>query len=245
LRQIRPVLRKLAVQLRRTPGNIDADGGEVELTDLPLCDQTWLYGVFLPPMFIHDGPSPRRAYVQLVCDTEEGFLLHNEVSESEPSREAMARSLATAMMSPLMGDPRRPKQVILDPTMLAGFGCIGEDCDPFLRRLEEIFPGTTCQVGAEQVKTHFDDVVGDLLASQGPTEEAMLHVDGVSEELLADFYRVVANFYRAKPWKMVGGDQLFDVTCRSWTRPTRTACVIGQLGLCDRPVRPGNRDCDL
>ena len=220
-RQLEPVLEMISRQMAE-PEQRDLSVDAIQT--LAETDETWLYGVFQPPMWIHDGPTPRRMFMQLVLDTNEGFVLHHEITESAPQPKTMADSLKSAMISPAMGDPRRVRRVMIDPQSIGFTGDVELE-----ETLGEQLDGIEIMRGDDQLTSYFNKVVADML-SHGNADKAIYDIDGVDTELLDEFYRVLANFYRAKPWKMVSGDQLFDVSCASWSTPTRTACVIGQLG---------------
>ena len=222
-RMLKLAINGIAKQLGKD-ADISSDRRDLPLDDLSVTDETWLYGIFRPPMWIHDGPTPRRTHLQLVLDTSQGLILHHAITDTAPTIDSINDTIRSAMRSPLVGDPRRPSSVMIDPASEAA------NVLDFARKLTECVPGTDFSVGNEQLKTYFDDVVGDMLSNHGPTDRPIAALDDLDPRLLAEFYRTVASFHVAKPWKMVGGDQMFDVKCSSWENSTKTGCVIGQLG---------------
>lgn len=196
------------------------------IDDLPIDTEHWLFGLFRPPLWIHDRATPRRAYLQMVFDTGEGVVLKHHLSDDEPSADATAEVIKSAMRVPMVGQPRRTQKILLDP-YLQTFGGPGGDLPA---RLGERIPETKFLFGPPSLKTFLDTVIADMLLQNGPTEQAIFECDELNEQQLAELYRVAANFYRGKPWKMVGGDRLFDITCDAWSPATRTGSVIGQLG---------------
>jgi hypothetical protein len=195
----------------------DEDFAEIDVRELPASDDVWLFGVFKPPIWIHERATPNCAWLQLVADSSSGCVMGSEITEEQPSAADIARTLQKTMAAPLVGPPRRAAKLLADPlTDLAG--------------ISEIINAVTIESGPPDLGTYFDEVVTDMLLGQGPVDQALHQQDGVSRELLADLYDSAANFYRAEPWMMVGIDQLFEVHCPAWQVPRWAGCVIGQLG---------------
>lgn len=195
----------------------DDDAAEIDLNGLPVSDDVWLFGVFEPPIWIHDRATPRRPWLQLVADANSGCVMGSEITEQQPSSADIARTLQKTMAAPLVGRPRRVARLFADPlTDSAGIG--------------EVINAVPIDSGQPDLKIYFDEVVTDMLLGQGPVNQALHQQDGVSREMLADLYEVAANFCRAEPWMMVGIDQLFEVHCPDWQVQRWAGCVIGQLG---------------
>jgi hypothetical protein len=195
----------------------DDDAALIDLNDLPLSDDAWLFGVFKPPIWIHDRATPRRAWLQLVTDANSGCVMGSEITEQQPSPADIARTLQKTMAAPLVGRPRRAAKLLADPlTDLAG--------------IDEFINTVPIESGQPDLKVYFDKVITDMLLSQGPVDQALHQQDGVSHELLAELYESAATFCRAEPWMMVGIDHLFEVSCPGWQVQRWTGCVIGQLG---------------
>ncbi len=78
--------------------------------------------------------------------------------------------------------------------------------------------------------TPSDRLIAEMLQTQGPVSSAISSLEDMDEARLAEFYQILANFYRGKPWNMVAGDQIFEIHCEAWQPARWAACVMGQLG---------------
>ncbi len=217
---IESMLPALVRMIETTSGDAvekDDDAAYIDLDDLPVSDDVWLFGVFKPPIWIHDRATPRRAWLQLVTDANSGCVMGSEITDQQPSTADIARTLQKSMAAPLVGRPRRAAKLFADPlTDLTG--------------IDEVISTVPIECGQPDLKVYFDEVVTDMLLSQGPIDQALHQQDGVSPELLAELYESAANFCRAEPWMMVGIDHLFEVHCPDWQVQRWAGCVIGQLG---------------
>lgn len=194
-----------------------ASAETADISELPQREETWLYGLFHPPLWIADQAAPRRGWFQLAADATAGLIVGTDVTEQQPTPEEMESFLRRAMSAPAVGDPRRPQQVLLDP---ADAGTLEK------APLESagIAVGT---LGKSEI---FTELVGDLLARNGPTDGPLMEVDGVDAASLQRLYEACARVYESAPWQVTSGDQFLELSCSGWENTTWAACVTGQLG---------------
>lgn len=194
-----------------------AEEESVDIASLPQVEETWLYGLFHPPLWITDRATPRRGWIQLVLDATNGCVQATEVTDDRPSPIEMAHFAGRSMSHPAIGEPRRPQQLLVDP-------CESASIDPALLQTWRVLTG---KLDDAEI---FTEIVRDMLGRTGPMEGSLLESEGVDATTLARLYEACAQFYRAAPWRMIPGDALIDLTCAGWDNPTWTACVIGQMG---------------
>ncbi|MEO1529399.1 MAG: hypothetical protein AAFX06_28595, partial [Planctomycetota bacterium] len=190
----------------------------------PIVEAIWVLGVFRPPIWIESGATPTRHFLTLILCAEQGTILGHQMVPELPSREELASLVRGTMVAPAVGAPRRPETVLLDPKSSVLFD------DDLTSKLTSDLPGVTVVPGDDSLKSAFDVVVADMLLAGSPVEQSFRDLEGVDDALLEELYRVVANFYRSKPWKMVIGDRFIRVVNHAWKTPERAACVMGQLG---------------
>ena len=191
---------------------------------VPEADETWAFGIFHPPIWIDSGATPQRHYMLLVLNADQGTILGHQLLSEMPSTKELGDALRATMMQPAIGEPRRANKLLIDPKAHAILG------QAFVTAVEEEVPGVRLLVGDGGLKSAFDDLVADMLVHGQPLKASLWESARGDEDLLASLYFALANFYRAKPWKMVAGDQFIRVTNEAWEIPDRAACVMGQLG---------------
>ncbi|MEZ6087203.1 MAG: tetratricopeptide repeat protein [Pirellulaceae bacterium] len=219
------------LKLAADESHTDDDWESVDdLYDLPRSDEPRIFAVLRPPLWIHDGPSPRRSWIQIAIDTENGFILKMNFTNEPPTIKQMLGTMKAAMLSPSMGDAVFAQNWLLDGSVNeVPLSANDANCD-IVTALSEQLPDTEIEFGESNAEHCVNVLMAELLSRSGPTDSAIATQDGIEDQDMHRFYEVTANFYRAKPWMMVGGDQMFDVTCSAWENPKRTACVMGQLG---------------
>ncbi|GAA5508013.1 hypothetical protein [Novipirellula caenicola] len=207
----------LARRLERLASDRSDEADEIDVADLPQSDQQWWVGVFQPPMWILDRATPYRAYMQLVLDASSGCIVGTEGTADMPSPEQQWQVLVETMAEPMVGQPRRPESIVLDPRMSA---------EP-LTRYSGSFNVFT---GDQQVADSFDKLIAGLLLNSGQGETPLAETEGVTEKLMERYYDAAARFYKAAPWKMVGGDNLIRLEYRESGESSWGITVMGQLG---------------
>ncbi|EMI17678.1 hypothetical protein RMSM_05404 [Rhodopirellula maiorica SM1] len=207
----------LARQLDPRSGDTRSGTDVVDVSELPQSDQQWWVGLFQPPLWIADRATPYRAYLQLILDSNSGCVVGTDSSVELPSAERQWQVLVETMANPMVGQPRRPESVILDPRMSA---------EPLTRYSDSLKVIT----GDQQVAAGFDELISNFLLSSGEGEVPLAKTEGVTNELMERYYDAAARFYKAAPWKMVGGDNLIRLEYLESGEPSWGITVMGQLG---------------
>ena len=185
---------------------------------MPALETTWAIGVFQPPIFITDQATPWRAWLVMLVDTESGIILNVSIQQNEPTTGQLLNILAEAIVSPKMGEPGRPVGVVLEPSV------------SLLNPTGSVQPAIEFFVGEDVTANGFTAIISEMLAKQSPLPSSLRDLPGIDADFLQEFYKVAATFFRSRPWRMVGGDRLFNVSCSQWTPQTWSVCVMGQLG---------------
>lgn len=207
----------LARRLERLASDRGDETDEIDIADLPQSDQQWWVGVFQPPMWIVDRATPYRAYLQLVLDASSGCVVGSDSTAELPSPEQQWQVLVDTMADPMVGQPRRPESIVLDPRMSA---------EPLTRYSGSLNVFT----GDQLVADSFNELITGLLLNSGQGETPLAETEGVTEKLMERFYDAATRFYKAAPWKMVGGDNLIRLEYRESGESSWGITVMGQLG---------------
>ncbi|MFG0261910.1 MAG: hypothetical protein ACF788_05930, partial [Novipirellula sp. JB048] len=216
-RMLSKSLDALAKNLEDSSGEPSNDTDTNDVADLPQTDEHWWVGVFQPPLWIVDRATPYRPYLQLVMDSSNGCVLGTASSEELPSPRRQWQAITKAMLNPTAGPPRRPESLVLDPRMpidaLDGYG----------DSIEII-------AGDEQVAAGFDELISGLLQNAGHEAEPLTKAEGVTKKQIEQFYDAAARFYKAAPWRMVGGNHLIRLQYEGSGESSWGLSVMGQMG---------------
>jgi hypothetical protein len=195
------------------------DPSQCNVTDvsgLPETDDQWLMCVFQPPMWINDRSTPYRPFQLMIVDGGNGMILATETFSERPTQDQVVQAMAKTMHQPLVGDPRQPEFIVVDPDM---------------QDLEWEHSGFEIVPGDERLRSVFTELIADMLKRMGPVDEALATQAGVDNDSMSRLYQSAARFYKAAPWMMVGFDKLLKLV-PAGGRSGRTwgVTVIGQLG---------------
>ncbi|WP_442509250.1 tetratricopeptide repeat protein [Novipirellula sp. SH528] len=207
----------LARRLMHLTGDTSDETDEIDVSDLPQTDEHWLVGVFQPPMWIVDRSTPYRLYLQLVINSSNGCVLGTDSTDDFPSSKHQWSVIAQAMANPMVGPPRRPERIILDPRMPIDSLDGGGDT------LEIV-------AGDQQIAASFDEFISDFVQNMGDGEAPLANTKGVTKKLMERYYDAAARFYKAAPWQMVGGNNLIRLQYEGELEPNWGISVMGQLG---------------
>ena len=191
--------KQIAENARRGPESVDDE----EFESLPRTDNVWAYTLVHPPMFIHEAATPSRPYLQMLVDADNGLIKAHSISMEIPSKEDVADFIRATMLAPVVGKPMRPGTMIVDAAVIENFG------EQVLQHVSSQVAGTEFLLGDQALAESFDAVIADMVMHNCPVEQPLCEIEGMDSATLVTLYKTLANFYRAKPWKMVAGDQLF------------------------------------
>ncbi len=185
--------------------------------DLPRTTETWVIGVFRPPLWVQDGPTPYCLYQLLIVDQTSGLIAGQRSWRSKPSSSATHSAIAEVCHSPLTGRPRLPGKIFVDP-----------ESTELLQAAE--LNGIPILPGGEAVKHQFDELIRDLIRGSTSFSNALEEQPGVSADFLEGLFNNLADFYAATPWHVTAIDHLIELrdqaSGQSWG-----VTIFGQLGI--------------
>ncbi len=165
-----------------------------KLSDLPQVHDTFLYVSTLMHTWITPPAAPPvRPYAGLVASAETGMVRAVQVYSAEPTAQEARDLLIQAMRKPGNegGKPGRPDAIaVVDRNLI----------EPLQGLLEEA--GVKISVFPVERPAELDAMIRDLeehLRGE-PEMPGLLSVQGVTPELVGEFFAAASEFYEAAPW---------------------------------------------
>jgi hypothetical protein len=170
-------------------------------------------------VWITESGDPRRPWAALVLDQTNNLILAQDVTLEADGGDFIWRAVATAILSPAVGDPHRPEMIEVESDE------IRQQLLPHLAPL-----GIRCEVcdDAEQLDAVFAEL-GQSLGESG--QPALIDTPGVKSTHVGGLFEAAAGFYRAQPWRQVSGDTPVRICCDRFQTGTWYAVVMGQSGM--------------
>ena len=194
--------------------------------ELPQADEVWIGGRRASQGYILD-PEPHRPDITIWVNEEAGLVVGADIFHPSADEEALLRALLRVMLEPMAGEPRRPKQVLLEDNALR------VRYAPALQSLE---------IGVGQVDTRPVDEVMEVMEreivgqpgetlEQGAYPPSYLEGGRLDESVIARFFRSAARLMRVAPWRVANDSQILDVALGKWNAERRCVSVLGAAGL--------------
>jgi hypothetical protein len=176
----------------------------------------WVGGLVSMPAYVTGEGEPYRPEV-LFWMGAEGAVLGSTAGKPGEVLGTANTSLREAMERPMWGRPHAPSRVrVSSPDLAAAL----REGQPGL----EVVCAPTPEIDA--VLATMREKIGE----DAETEQSYLSPE-VSPEAVASLFRAAAALFRAKPWKVVPGDEsLFSVTIEKLGVRDAALSVIGQMG---------------
>jgi hypothetical protein len=177
----------------------------------------WLGVVITAPAYITGEGEPYRPEM-LFWIGADGLVLGVTAVHPDELGRTVCESLAETIRKPMAGSPHAPTHIRTSSPDVAAALRAGH---PSI----QVVHGPTPE--ADALAADLMDRMEAAAQQQDPTYLS----PGVSPEAVASFFRAAAGLYRAKPWKVVPGDQsVFSVTIESLGLEGAALSVIGQMG---------------
>lgn len=176
----------------------------------------WIGGVMPMPAYVTGEGAPYRPDV-LCWMGADGVILGSSVVPPGRFSATASISLQQAMDAPMAGRPHRPTHVrVASPELADALRADHPDmvvvCAP-TPELDALFAMMRERLADE------DDIEHSLVSSE------------ITPGALASFFAGAAALYRAKPWKVVPGDEcLFAITIEALDVRDAVVSVVGQMG---------------
>jgi hypothetical protein len=215
-----PLLDELFARYRQLPVDRPADAGTLQteqLQQLPQHNEVWQADVRRAPLWVGGKHGPARPWIVLVTDRTQDLVLRHEILEDEPSGQQLAEQLRRAMAQPAAGPSRRPATV---------------ETSSAAAELRELVTALDIRLAVRDDLDHLDGALDSLAAHVNVRGDlpAMVGVDGMPIELVADFFAAAADYFRQQPWRKVPGDTIIEIECRERGGGPQYGVVMGQMG---------------
>ena len=182
--------------------------------------EIWQADVQQLPVWIQLAGEPKRPWVALVADTDNGTILATEIAMDEPADDWLLKSVWQAMRSPAVGEAHRPAIIHVTSDqqrelLATRLGPLGVKCvrKKSPQQLQDLFRELADHLGGQQQR------------------KALIHSPGVTMAQIGSFFDAAAHFYRARPWREIPGDTVIRVACERFDSGPWYAVVMGQSGI--------------
>ncbi|WP_197443981.1 DUF6930 domain-containing protein [Maioricimonas rarisocia] len=192
------------------------------LRELPLQENAvWRVAARQLPTWLNIEGEMVRPYVRLVVDLTEAKILQSDLSEGETLPDGwLKEGLAITMLSPGVGDPRRPAAIEFDPEAPT------DGLEDWLGGLDVAFAKVE---ETEPIDYLLADLTGHLTGPGRPP--SLVNTAGMTTELVATLCDAAWSFYVSRPWDRIPGDAILKIECDAWKSGPWYANVMGQLGM--------------
>jgi hypothetical protein len=190
------------------------------IAKLPLDpDEVWEAAVVQLPQRINLAGRSIRPWFALVM-TRDGMILWHELLLEFPPPETLANAVRMAIARPMLGPPRRPRQILVREL----------DDAVALRELADE-AGCLCDVAPQlPALDHAQErLTRELLGGESPTAQG--RIEGLSTADRERFYAAAADYFRAAPWRHFAPDSIVAFTTVEPSPRERYGLVMGQSGL--------------
>lgn len=170
-----------------------------------------------------DNGQHVRPYIVIAIEKKHEYVLGSNLMAHVPQEEDVLESLLAIMLEPIPSareKPYRPRRIEFDPHELA-------------KALSE----PLLDLEIKSVKAHHtaivDYVTHELESTLGGDEEdtpGLLSAEGVTPDLVGDFFAAAADFYRAEPWVLLSNDDVLAIQTEPDADPWYVL-IMGQGGV--------------
>jgi tetratricopeptide (TPR) repeat protein len=187
-----------------------------DLLGLPQVSETWHGACRTMPFQILE-PRVQRPTLAVWYEDNAKTIIGQELFGVAMPPHGLDHTLLHAMLSPLWGEPRRPRSVRVEDAELAA--------------------GLRHQLAPLDIGVECDDLPGinDLMASLRDFFSRRFspsYFDGdVTEGLVGRFFKAAAALRRAAPWTFVGDEQVLGIRLDRWGAETVCVSVMGGTSL--------------
>lgn len=167
------------------------------------------------------GGRPVRPYMALVLVADVNVVRATAVTPAPPSPEQMAEMVERAVSSPvrLSGPPERPARLLVESAEMA-------------TALAERLAAYGIRVEPHARLAEIDELIADFERMRGPEEGAvpsLSAIEGVTVELVTEYWEAAAGYYRAAPWERLPEEPLVQVHYPT-EGEVRCCAALGGLG---------------
>lgn len=162
----------------------------------------WAGGLIETPFYVDDRDPPYRPLAVFWLDMSDGVIVGADVMVPGEEAGAVGGTLATALINPMQGPPRRPDRVRVASEALAAE--VREVLDGLEGDAPEVAVAPTPELAAvvEQIADKASLMDGDDVIT------TYLDMSDVRPESVAAMFGAAAALYRQAPWSWLGEDEV-------------------------------------
>jgi tetratricopeptide (TPR) repeat protein len=206
---------------RRVPERAEMSAEEAvnELLALPREEDVWQADCRQLPVWVND--NGRRTRPQMVavlsCSTQQA--LSQEVIAGQPAVGTILQALVTAARSEAAQTPHRPRELQVP------VGGVWQELRPHLERAEIALVESEHLEEADSLFRW----LGERIGEEG--QPALVEAEGITPELLADFYEAAATFFERAPWHGVAYESAIRIESPLAPGGVCYGVLMGQSGM--------------
>ncbi len=163
--------------------------------------------------------EPVQPWMVLVGAPESGMIRSQQLSMTPPTENMIARVLAEAILNPMQGDVARPTVLIVRQLS-------------HRLELESRAKSIGCDVvvGDCQLVDHVHQSLQENNIGNAPKFGALIHQPDMTPEIIGDFFRASAAYYKSRIYTRVRAELTVEISCPELLPVTFTAVTMGQMG---------------
>lgn len=163
--------------------------------------------------------EPVRPWLVLVGSPELGIILAQNLSPDQPTCEVIRQTLAQAILQPMQTEPLRPATLLV--RQLSHKLELGETSQQI---------GCEIRVGECRLVEFVLQSYREHQAGRGPKFGAMIQQAGVTPELMEDFFKASAEYFKSRIYTRVRPEMTVQIACKELMPTTYSAVTMGQMG---------------
>jgi hypothetical protein len=167
------------------------------------------------PAYVHDADPPYRPEILLWLNAN-GLVIGTTLGKPGEVLARASDHLRATIAKPMIGPPQTPVRIRVSSVELAS-------------ALRASHPSIEITCGPTPEIDQVIEGMSEHMRSSPKEPQSMLG-GGVVPEAMASFFRAAVDLFRAKPWKLVPGDEVLSVTVESRGLRQAALSVIGQMG---------------
>ena len=163
--------------------------------------------------------EPVQPWMVLVGAPESGMIRAQQLSMTPPTENMIARVLDEAILNPMQGDVARPTVLIVRQLS-------------HRLELESRAKSIGCDVvvGDCQLVDHVHQSLQENNVGNAPKFGALIHQPDMKPEIIGDFFRASAAYYKSRIYTRVRAELTVEISCPELMPVTFTAVTMGQMG---------------
>ncbi|MEW4530926.1 hypothetical protein [Maioricimonas sp. JC845] len=180
----------------------------------------WRATVRQLPAWLHIEEEIVQPWVRMVVDLGNLTVLETQITNARPPEDWLREGLAMAMLSPGIGQPRRP-------------GMVRVDSERQVSRLQTWLESLEVDCGIADDPDPIESILADFTEQMtGPGRApSLVSTTGMKTDLIAALCDAAWSFYMSEPWMRIPGDAILKIECDAWESGPWYANVMGQLGM--------------